>query len=85
MTPLQQRDIFNSAFVGIAGKRIVGPDGQPLWLKGIGIGNWLLPEGYMWGFRRANSPRLINEVICQLIGVEAARAFWRTWYAQFIT
>ena len=54
-------------------------------LKGIGIGNWLLPEGYMWEFKRANSPRLINEVICQLIGEEQARAFWRKFYEGFMT
>lgn len=75
----------NSAFVTTKGKDIVGPDGQSMLLKGIGIGNWLLPEGYMWGFRRANSPRLINEVICQLVGEERARAFWRTFYERFIT
>ena len=54
----------------VKGRQIVGRDGQPLLLKGIGIGNWLLPEGYMFGFRRANSPRLIDEVICQLVGEE---------------
>ena len=75
----------SQAFVTVKGKHIVGPDGQPMLLKGIGIGNWLLPEGYMWGFRRANSPRLINEVICQLIGEEQARGFWRTFYERFIT
>ncbi|MBN1584366.1 MAG: glycoside hydrolase family 5 protein [Anaerolineae bacterium] len=75
----------HSAFVTVKGKQIVGPDGKPMLLKGIGIGNWLLPEGYMWGFRRANSPRLINEVICQLIGEEQARTFWRTFYERFFT
>jgi endoglucanase len=74
-----------SAFLRVEGKNILDPDGQPLLLKGIGIGNWLLPEGYMWGFRRASSPRLINEVICQLVGEEQARAFWSTYYARFMT
>ena len=75
----------NPPFVTVEGQNIIGPDGEPLLLKGIGIGNWLLPEGYMWGFKRANSPRLIDEVICQLIGEEQARAFWRTFYKRFIT
>jgi endoglucanase len=75
----------SSAFVTVEGKNIVGPNGQPLLLKGIGIGNWLLPEGYMWGFRRASSPRLINEVISQLVGEEQARAFWNTYYERFLT
>ncbi|MBN1936425.1 MAG: glycoside hydrolase family 5 protein [Anaerolineae bacterium] len=75
----------NSAFVTVEGRQIVGPDGRPMLLKGIGIGDWLLPEGYMWGFRRASSPRLINEVICQLIGEEQARGFWKTFYGRFFT
>jgi endoglucanase len=74
-----------SAFVTVRGQQFIGADGKPLLLKGIGIGNWLLPEGYMFGFRRANSPRLIDEVICQLIGEERARAFWQTFYGQYVT
>ena len=74
-----------SGFVAIKGQQFVAPDGAPLFLKGIGIGNWLLPEGYMWGLKRANSPRLIDGVICQLIGEEQARAFWKTYYERFMT
>ncbi len=74
----------DQGFVTVRGKQIVAPDGEPMLLKGIGIGNWLLPEGYMWGFKRASSPRLIDEVICQLIGEEEARTFWRTFYERFI-
>jgi endoglucanase len=73
------------ALISVEGKHIVGPAGEPLLLKGIGLGNWLLPEGYMWGFRRANSPRLINDVICQLVGEEHARVFWQSFYERFIT
>jgi endoglucanase len=72
-------------FVTVQGKQIIAPDGEPLLLKGIGIGNWLLPEGYMFGLKRANSPRLINEVICQLVGEEQARQFWRTYTDRYIT
>jgi endoglucanase len=72
-------------FVTVKGKQIVAPNGEPLLLKGIGIGNWLLPEGYMFGLRRANSPRTINEVICQLVGEEQARKFWRAYYDRYVT
>src|SRR4029077_191253 len=34
-------------FAGTRGKEIVAPNGKPLLLKGINLGNWLLPEGYM--------------------------------------
>jgi endoglucanase len=74
-----------SKFVTVKGKQLIAPSGEPLLLRGIGIGNWLLPEGYMFGFQRANSPRLIDEVICQLVGEEQARAFWQTFYNQYVT
>ena len=45
-------------FVTTRGREFVTPDGRPLLLKGINLGNWLLPEGYMLKFKTANSPRL---------------------------
>ena len=32
------------------GTRIVNGDGEEILLCGMGIGNWLVPEGYMWHF-----------------------------------
>ena len=37
-------------FVHAAGKDLVTPDGQHLLLRGTSLGNWLEPEGYMFGF-----------------------------------
>ncbi len=37
-----------SQFVYTDGKEIKSPDGKPLLLKGINLGNWLVPEGYMF-------------------------------------
>jgi endoglucanase len=81
----QQHVGEQAKYVTVQGKQFIAPDGEPMLLKGMGIGNWLLPEGYMFGFRRANSPRLINEVICQLAGEEQARLFWQTYYDRYIT
>ncbi len=74
-----------SKFVTTNGKQIVTPDGKPLILKGIGLGNWLLPEGYMFKFKSANSPRLINTVVNQLIGEDDARIFWKNHFDNYIT
>src|ERR1043165_5690285 len=68
-----------TSFVTIQGRDFIGPDHKPLSLKGINLGNWLLPEGYMFKFKSANSPRLIEGVINQLIGEDAARRFWKTY------
>ena len=64
-------------FVRVQGTELLGPDGTPLRLKGIGLGNWLLPEGYMFGFKKgAQSPRQIHELVSELVGPDEARAFW---------
>jgi hypothetical protein len=34
--------------VRIEGKNFVAPDGATIHLKGISLGNWLMPEGYMF-------------------------------------
>jgi hypothetical protein len=72
-------------FVSVRGKELVGSDGRPLILKGIGLGNWLLPEGYMWKFKATNSPRLIETALNQLVGEAEARRFWREYRERYVT
>src|SRR6266576_6866638 len=72
-------------FVATRGKEIVSSNGQPLLLKGINLGNWLLPEGYMFKFKTTNSPRLIQTAINELVGEDEARRFWKTYRDNYIT
>jgi aryl-phospho-beta-D-glucosidase BglC (GH1 family) len=72
-------------FVTTRGREFVAPDGRPLFLKGINLGNWLLPEGYMFKFKATNSPRLIQGVMNQLVGEDEARRFWKTYQDNYIT
>jgi len=74
-----------SRFVTVEGKEIVGPEGRAILLRGINLGNWLVPEGYMFKFDSATSPRLINEVISQLVGPEEAASFWKEFREKYIT
>lgn len=64
---------------------LVTPDGRPLILRGFGLGNWLLPEGYMFHLDKANSPRLIRDAFAELVGPDAAADFWREWTDAYIT
>jgi hypothetical protein len=66
---------------------VVDEAGTPVLLRGVGIGNWLLPEGYMWRFadNTATSPRQIEGVVESLIGAEAAAAFWATFRETYFT
>src|SRR4030095_5172174 len=74
-----------SKFVTRRGQELVSPDGKPLHLKGINLGNWLLPEGYMFKFKTANSPRMIQSVVDELLGEDEARRFWRAFREKYIT
>src|SRR6201991_764324 len=68
----------------IDGKRFIAPDGRILHIKGISLGNWLMPEGYMFKFEVAKSPRQIFGAFDRLLGRERAQAFWRQFRDTYI-
>lgn len=72
-------------FVRVAGHDLIKPDGEKLYIQGTNLGNWLNPEGYMFGFRRMNSPRQINELISELAGPDKAAEFWADFKDNYIT
>ncbi|HYG82374.1 MAG TPA: hypothetical protein VD861_18400 [Pyrinomonadaceae bacterium] len=77
--------LAQSGFVTARGKQFVAPGRRPLFLKGINLGKWLLPEGYTLKFKTASSPRLIETVVNQLVGPDEARKFWRAYRDRYIT
>ncbi|MFA6457600.1 MAG: cellulase family glycosylhydrolase [Bacteroidota bacterium] len=72
-------------FVTTKGTSVITSDGKPLLLRGINIGNWLVPEGYMFKFTYANSPRRINDAFTQLLGPEETKKFWNQYRDRYIT
>ena len=72
-------------FISVKGKEIITPDGNPIFLKGINLGNWLVPEGYMFHFKKVNSPRMIHELFNILIGEDDANKFWDSFRENYIT
>ncbi len=73
-------------YVHASGTRLVDGSGAELKLRGVGLGNWLLPEGYMWGFSdEMASPRQIEARFEELVGPDRAAEFWRRFRAGFIT
>lgn len=74
-----------SSFFTTKGKEILSPDGKPFIMRGTNLGNWLVPEGYMFRFASVNSPRLINQTLHELIGPAATDSFWKTYLANYIT
>jgi endoglucanase len=74
-----------SDFVSVQGAKFVAPDGAPLLLRGINLGNWLVPEGYMFKFRKATSPRMIYTAFEQMLGPEESQKFWTAFRERYIT
>ncbi|HJP64252.1 MAG TPA: cellulase family glycosylhydrolase [Mucilaginibacter sp.] len=74
-----------TGFITVKGKEVIGADGKPLIMRGTNLGNWLVPEGYMFKFEKVNSPRLINQAISELIGPDEAKKFWEKYLHSYIT
>jgi endoglucanase len=74
-------------FAHTQGKEIVDGTGKPLLLRGTNLGNWLVPEGYMWHLNEGGpeSPREIEALITELIGPQRAHDFWRSYRENYIT
>ncbi|CAM4466674.1 hypothetical protein FHS16_003194 [Paenibacillus endophyticus] len=75
-----------SGFLRASGQKVVNGDGMEIVLRGVGLGSWLLPEGYMWRFPDAGDrPRRIEGVIEELIGSRKAAEFWELYYDRYIS
>ncbi|MDJ0953763.1 MAG: cellulase family glycosylhydrolase [Acidimicrobiia bacterium] len=73
-------------FVTAHGGAIVDTDGRPIQLRGVGLGNWLLPEGYMWRLSPGReSPRQIEALITELVGQDRSDQFWRSFRDRYVT
>lgn len=72
-------------FLKVDGHNIVDSKGEKFYIKGTNLGNWCNPEGYMFGFSRANSYSMINDVMTQLFGPTEAAEFWKKFKKNYIT
>ena len=75
----------SNRFITTKGKEIIGIDGNPFFIKGTNLGNWLEPEGYMFKFKTAGSERLINQLFTELIGPDEVNIFWKKFLENYIT
>ncbi len=79
-TPTPEKD-----FLKVDGHNIVNSKGEAFYIKGTNLGNWCNPEGYMFGFSRANSYSMINDVMTQLFGPTDATEFWKKFKKNYFT
>lgn len=84
--PAQKPDAADkTSFVSIDGPNLLAPTGEKLFIQGINLGNWLNPEGYMFGFGKTSSARLINQAFCEMVGPDFTRQFWKQFKDNYIT
>ena len=77
---------FPQDFLSVKGTKFVNQNGQEVYLKGMGLGGWLEPEGYMFGMSSfANSPSQIHQKIQDLIGTDNTNTFYSTFRKNFVT
>jgi endoglucanase len=72
-------------FIHAQGARLVDGHGADFAIKGINLGNWLVPEGYMFKFKHALSPSEIDGLFETLLGTEGAARFWEKFREIYIT
>lgn len=67
-------------------KQIVDAAGKPLLVRATNLGNWLVPEGYMWLFEGGpQSPSEIRALVLELLGPEGSAAFWQKYRENYVT
>lgn len=83
-TPNSEVDNSNN-FVRVDGPNLVTPDGEVLFIRGTNLGNWLNPEGYMFGFQKINSAHFIDEMLREAVGPAETDEFWAKFKDNYIT
>ncbi len=78
-------EVEKNDFLRVNGKIIVNSAGEKFFIRGTNLGNWLNPEGYMFGFKEVNSAHFIDEALRQLVGPEETDNFWRAFKANYVT
>lgn len=73
------------SYITTTGSNLVDESGNALLLKGTNLGNWLVPEGYMFKMEQVNSPRKIDELLYELVGPDSLAKFWDGFLENYIT
>ena len=73
------------SFIKTNGTQLVDETGNSIILKGTNLGNWLVPEGYMFKMNQVNAPRKIDELLYELVGPDSLQVFWKGFLNNYIT
>jgi endoglucanase len=75
-----------NGFLKADGKKIVDGNGEEVILRGMGLGGWMLQEGYMLETSDFAGPQYkIKETIEKLVGSDVTEQFYDRWLANYCT
>jgi hypothetical protein len=78
--------LLNAQGLRTLGKKIINSNGDEVLLKGIGLGGWMLQEGYMMNSSgAADTQHKFIEKLNTLIGEEETEVFYSNWRKNFVT
>jgi endoglucanase len=69
------------SFLKADGKKIVDQNGKNVLLRGMGLGGWMLQEGYMLHVNKDSRQYRIRERLEELMGPAETKEFYDTWLA----
>ncbi|MHB2148081.1 cellulase family glycosylhydrolase [Calditrichota bacterium LG25] len=73
------------AFIKTKNGKFINAQGKEVFFKGLGLGGWLVPEGYMLHMPGFGSPSSINAQIEDVIGAGNVDQFWKKYRANYVT
>ena len=72
-------------FVRADHQQIVDGKGHRLILRGLGLGGWMVQEGYMMGPSNLKAQHIIRRRISEIIGEKRTEQFYRSWLDNAVT
>jgi hypothetical protein len=75
----------SEGFLQAKGKQIVDAKGEPVLLRGMGLGGWMLQEGYMLELPKLGQQYQIRQAFVDLIGEDKTAEFYQAWLANHTT
>ncbi len=82
---LLSSSVFAQGFLHTSGRKIVNGNGEDIYLEGIGLGGWILQEGYMLQMSNfANAAHEIRAKIVDLAGETNADIFYEAYRANYV-
>jgi endoglucanase len=79
LTILHSMPGFAQGFLRADGKKIVNERGENVLLRGVGLGGWMLQEGYMLKINKEGQQYRIRERLEELMGEKQTAEFYELW------